>query len=231
MRPEIQHKWNISPRQAIAIQKDLASRVSRKNVLSRRDIRHIAGLDVAYTKKTNRCYAAVVVFDFIKREPVVSETAILPAPFPYIPGLLSFREIPPLVRVLDRVRVPIDLMVCDGQGIAHPRGIGLASHLGVIYDCPAIGCAKSLLFGIPEGELSEKAGSWIPIRHPKTGVIIASLVRTRDCCRPVIVSSGHKVSLPFERRLILDFCGGYRIPEITRQPHLLSNEIYRADTC
>ncbi|MCD6385030.1 endonuclease V [Candidatus Sumerlaeota bacterium] len=229
MKLKLKHRWDLLPGEAIRLQAELAGRVSRKSTLRWKDIKLVAGVDVSYSRQTGKSYAGVVVFDFARKEPVETFTASLPTTYPYIPGLLSFREAPAVIAALDKISLPIDVLVCEGQGIAHPRGIGLATHLGIIYDIPTIGCAKSILFGEPAGELPLRAGSYVNLLHPDQKKILGYIVRTKDACRPVVVSPGHKISLPLARRVILQFCGKYRLPEIIRQPHILSHSLYKAD--
>ena len=181
--------------------------------------------DVSYSPITCKSYAAVVVFDFKSREPVEEATAIVTTGYPYVPVLLSFREIPPLIKALGKIKTPPDLLVCDGQGIAHQRGMGLATHLGLIFDTPSIGCAKSILIGEPAEERALEKGSSVRLLHPKTGKTVGMLLRTKRNCRPMVISIGHKVSLAFAKKVVLYFSDKYRVPEITRQAHLLSNVI------
>lgn len=223
MEPKIKHRWDLTPKEAMELQRELARAVSLKDVLRWQDIKIVAGVDVAYSKISGKSYAAVVVFDFNHKEPIARATAIRRTDYPYIPGLLSFREAPAIISALRKIKLQVDLLVCDGQGIAHPRACGLASHLGVLYDLPAIGCAKTILFGSPEKTLPDRAGSYVNLLHPTEKKIVASLLRTKDRCRPIIVSPGHKISLSLARRIILHFCDKYRLPEILRQPHLISN--------
>lgn len=230
MRPKIEHRWDLLPGEAIKLQSELAKRVSQKPAIRWEDIQYVAGVDVSYSRQTGRSYVAVVVFDFQRREPAEIVTASLTTTYPYIPGLLSFREAPAVITALEKITLPIDILVCEGQGIAHPRGVGLATHIGIIYDIPSIGCAKNILFGNPADELPLKAGAYVNLLHPEKKKIIGSLVRTKDACKPIVVSVGHKITLSLARRVILHFCGKYRLPEIIRQPHLLSHSLFKTDT-
>lgn len=225
MEPKIKHHWDLTPSAAIKLQLEMAKQVSLKNSLRWEDINLVAGIDVAYSRISARSYAAVVVFDFKRREPIATSTSILQTTFPYVPGLLSFREAPAVIAALRNLKLNPDIIVCDGQGIAHPRGFGLASHLGVIFDLPAIGCAKTILFGVPEKTSSSTAKTCTKLLHPVTKTTIGCLLRTTLNRQPVVVSAGHKITLSMACRIIRHFCGKYRIPEIVRQPHLLSTHL------
>jgi len=145
-------------------------------------------------------------------------------PFPYVPGLLSFRECPAVLQAWEKLQLKPDCLMCDGQGIAHPRRLGIASHLGLWLDMPSIGCAKSLLVGSYQ-ELGEKRGSMAPLMHRKEQVGV--VLRTKDRVAPVFVSQGHKISLQQAVELVLACCTKYRLPEPTRQAHLSVNEVRR----
>jgi deoxyribonuclease V len=159
-------------------------------------------------------------------EEVERAYALVPLEFPYVPGLLSFREIPALLAALGKLRVLPDLLFCDGQGYAHPRRFGLAAHLGVWLDRPTIGCAKSILIG-EHGELGKKAGSWVELVDPKNGERIGAAVRTRDGVKPVYVSPGNRVSLETAIRLTQAVSGGFRIPRPTRDADHFASSIKR----
>ncbi|MCX7765528.1 MAG: endonuclease V [Candidatus Sumerlaeia bacterium] len=229
MEPKIKHRWDLTPSEALKLQVELAKQVSVKSVLRWEEIKLVAGIDVAYSRISAKSYAAVIVFDFKRREPIVSSTAILQTNFPYLPGLLSFRESPAVISALRSLKLTPDIIVCDGQGIAHPRGFGLASHLGVIYDLPAIGCAKTILFGVPEKVSGTPTKTCIKLLHPVSKNTIGCLLRSTVNRQPVVISAGHKISLSLACRIIRHFCGKYRIPEIIRQPHLLSTYLRMQD--
>jgi deoxyribonuclease V len=153
--------------------------------------------------------------------------AVLPLRFPYIPGLLSFREIPVLLAALGKLKDLPDVLFCDGQGVAHPKRLGLAAHLGVILDRPTVGCAKSLLIGT-HGVLPEGAGNWVPLRDEKAGgECIGAALRTRTGVNPVFVSQGDRVSLETAIRLTLAVSDGYRIPRPTRDADRFAGETKR----
>ncbi|MBU1701810.1 MAG: deoxyribonuclease V [Candidatus Eisenbacteria bacterium] len=218
MKPRFAHPWNLSTPEAVKIQERLRQEVSLEGSL-KGDSFLVAGLDVAtnghrfHSAAGEILYAAVVLLDWPSGEMLEEVYASLGARFPYIPGLLSFREIPVLQQALEQLsRIP-DLIVCDGQGIAHPRRFGLACHLGVLYDIPSLGIAKSLLCGAVR-EPDRRRGGHSPIRLGTETVGYA--VRTRDNVRPVYVSPGHRLSLQESLRLTLALHGGFRIPRPTR---------------
>ena len=206
-------------------------------------IRLVAGLDASFVlvgsqalqkgnrwgvlRDANRAIGCAVLYRYPEMEEVTRETAILPLRFPYIPGLLSFREIPVLLAALAKLKSMPDLIYCDGQGYAHPRRLGIASHLGVLLDRPTIGCAKSLLIGSHK-MLGEKAGSWVPLVDRKDGgERIGAVLRTRDSVRPIYVSQGHRISLETAIRFTRDVCDGYRIPRPTRDADHFAGETKR----
>lgn len=210
-RPRPIHSWDVTPARAIAIQKDLASRVS--DVPPERSPRLIGGLDAAFTPDGKRCVAAAVIWDMAERRVVEERTASAPLRFPYVPGLLSFREAPALLAVLEKVNLVPDALMCDGQGLAHPRRFGIASHMGLLTGLPSIGCAKSVLVGefrMP----GAKRGCGTPLMHK--GERVGTVLRTRDGVKPVFVSIGHRMDLRTAERIVLACGGGFRLPEPTR---------------
>lgn len=212
MIPVITHPWNLSEAEAIALQQQLALQVVKENQLPA--IRFVAGTDVAYDEQSDKLFAAVVVLDAESLEVVETSVAEDRAQFPYIPGLFSFRELPPLAKALEKLHTSPDLIVCDGQGVAHPRRLGLASHLGILFDLPTIGCGKTRLLGEAE-ELGVKRGSYSPLVDD--GEVIGSVLRTQDQVKPVYVSVGHRISLATACNWILKLAPHYRLPETTRQ--------------
>jgi deoxyribonuclease V len=190
----------------------------------------VAGADIAYSKSTNQLFAAVVVLRFSAQESrgepetVETQTGSGRATFPYIPGLLSFREIPVLAEVFRRVKSEPDVLMLDGQGTAHPRGFGLACHMGVLLDRPSIGCAKSRLCG-EHRAVPRRAGARAPLLLE--GQEIGTVVRTRTGIKPVFVSPGHKMDTDTAVRIALRCCTRYRVPEPTRRAHLMVNELKR----
>lgn len=215
------HRWDLEYRGAIALQTEFAARV-RLRPLSLRKIRRVAGADIAVGEGIG--VAAVVVMDFPSLEFLEVRVAAAALSFPYIPGLLSFREIPVLAECLRQVDTPFDVLLCDGQGIAHPRRFGLASHLGVLLRKPTIGCAKSLLVGTFH-EVGLDRGSYSPIRHEEK--CVGSALRTQDGVKPVYVSPGHLVDHASSRRIVLACAPRYRIPEPTRQADRAAGEAKR----
>jgi deoxyribonuclease V len=195
-----------SPSEAIEIQKKLRDQVVRKGSLRPRIV---AGADVSYKGDVARA-VFVVMRDLELLEKVVVDERV---PFPYIPGLLSFREIPPLLSAWKQVRTRPDVIIVDGQGIAHPRRLGIASHLGLVLDVPTIGCAKSRLCGEHEEPPPER-GSWSPLVHK--GEQVGAALRTRDGCNVVYVSTGHRIGLQSAISVVLACAPRYRLPEPQR---------------
>jgi deoxyribonuclease V len=215
-----QHAWDVSETDAIALQRQLASRVVTDTPLP--SFEFVAGADISYNKHSSQVYAGVVVirvadFTVVERQGIAAE-----APFPYIPGLLSFREAPVVLQAFAKVASRVDVVMCDGQGTAHPRRFGLACHLGLWLDVPCLGCAKSRLTG-SHAELAPEAGAHTPLLS--RGRTIGAVVRTRTRTNPVYVSPGHKIDLASAIGVTLATCHGYRIPEPTRQAHLFVNEL------
>jgi deoxyribonuclease V len=215
---KLRHSWNLTPRAAIALQQRLRSKVVR---LGRpRQVRTVAGTDVGFARGGGVAHAAVAVLSFPQLELVDHAVARQPVRFPYVPGLLSFREIPALLTALDRLRVKPDLILCDGQGFAHPRRFGIACHLGVICGVPTIGVAKSRLIG-EHSEPMQRRGAWVPLRDK--GETIGAVLRTRAGTRPIYVSIGHRVSLAVAVRYAMACTTRFRLPETTRWAHRLAS--------
>ncbi len=233
------HAWRVAPERARAIQEELRKEWEGADRLP--EIRTVAGLDAAFVltgsqalkkrpslwnilREANRAIGCVVVFRFPAMEEVERASAVVPLHFPYIPGLLSFREIPALLAALRKLRELPDLLFCDGQGYAHPRRLGLACHLGVLLDRATIGCAKSLLVGT-HAELGEEAGSWAPLVDERAkGERIGAVLRTRKGVQPVYVSQGHRVSLETAIQLTFEVADGVRIPKPTRVADAFASE-------
>jgi deoxyribonuclease V len=214
------HPWNVTYKEAVEIQQRLRHRVILKGVGKK--VKYIAGLDVSYAKGADTVWAGAVVLNFsslVKTEERWSQKRIS---FPYIPGLLSFREIPALLDVLGKLEVEPDLILCDGQGIAHPRGLGLASHLGILLNKPTLGCAKTKLVG-EFNPVGEQRGDYAYLTYQDR--VIGAVVRTRPGVKPVYVSPGYGVLLKECIRFVLETCSVYRIPEPIRQAHILVNSI------
>ncbi|MBN2333793.1 MAG: endonuclease V [Deltaproteobacteria bacterium] len=210
------HSWQLSPTEAVEVQRHLREQV----VIADRfpwPLGTVAGADISYDQRTGMLFAAVLTFSY----PGLTLLSVCQhqakSQFPYLPGLLSFREGPLLAAILSRLSVLPDLLVSDGQGIAHPRGLGLASHLGILFDLPTIGCAKKRLVGTYRMP-GEKKGSMVPLMGVDNRQI-GMVVRTRDRVKPVFVSPGHRISVATAAALILQLTGCYRLPEVTRQAH------------
>ena len=206
------HSWNVMPEEARRLQNELRTQVVGTDRFG--TINTVAGVDIGLKKDI--ALASVVVLNFPELRIVDSVVTESPVRFPYIPGLLSFREIPPLLTAFDQLQTEPDLVIVDGQGIAHPRRFGLASHLGLILDKPTIGCAKSRLWGRYEEPESEQ-GSYTYLMDKEE--VIGAAVRTRRNVRVVYVSIGHRISLDSARTWTLACCRGYRLPETTRYAH------------
>jgi deoxyribonuclease V len=205
------HPWDVTPVEARAIQNDLRPHVVRKNGLD--SVEHVAGIDVGFEEAGTVTSAAVVILSFPSLELEEQVIARRPTRFPYVPGLLSFREVPTVLDALTRLSVRPDLLLCDGQGIAHPRRFGIASHCGVLTDWPSIGVAKSLLTGF-HAEVPEARGAWVPIKQRDE--IIGAVLRTRVKVKPVYISIGHKISLDSAIDYVMRCTTRYRLPETTR---------------
>jgi deoxyribonuclease V len=214
----IRHSWNITPRAAVALQHRLRSRVIRLGMPRR--IRHVAGVDVGFERGGSVTRAAVAVLTFPGLELVDHAVARLPTRFPYVPGLLSFREVPALLAALARLRIPPDVILCDGHGLAHPRRFGIASHLGVYCGIPTVGVAKSRLTG-EHGSPPQRRGAWVPLRD--RGETIGAVLRSKANTSPIYVSIGHRVSLPAAVRLVMACTMRFRLPETTRWAHRLAS--------
>jgi deoxyribonuclease V len=217
------HSWDLTPTEAVALQRELAGRIDTRSPLTGCEL--VAGADVSYNRFSPVFYAAVVVVRVSDGAIVETQSAVRETPFPYVPGLLTFREGPVLLEVFAKLKTRPDAVIFDGAGYAHPRRFGLACHLGVWLDVPSIGCAKSILVGKVRAP-GKKPGSRAPLKDGKE--IIGSAVRTKHGIKPVYVSVGHKIDLASAVRLTLECCRGYRLPEPTRQAHRQVNELRRS---
>ncbi len=213
------HGWALAPAEARALQERLAGLVVREDRLG--PVRRVAGVDVGFEAGGRLTRAAVAVLSWPGLELVDQAVARRPTSFPYVPGLLSFREIPAVLEALEALRGPDpDLLLCDGQGLAHPRRFGLACHLGVLLDRPAIGVAKSRLLG-EHGPVGPRKGDWAPLVD--RGEVVGAVLRTRAGVRPLYVSIGHRVSLPTAVAWTLRCTPRYRLPEPARAAHRLAS--------
>ncbi|MDD4457193.1 MAG: deoxyribonuclease V [Syntrophotalea acetylenica] len=214
------HGWCMTPRQAIALQKALAHRVCTESRLPQ-NLRHVAGVDVSFRRGDSLFHAAVVVVDLADMACVEAVCAAIEIRFPYVPGLLSFRELPVVLEAFRKLRSTPDAVLVDGQGIAHPRRLGLASHLGLWLGLPTVGCAKSRLCGEhpPPGR---GRGERVPL--VLDGTVVGTVLTTRDGIRPLYVSPGHMTDVPGAAELVLACTGRYRLPEPIRRAHQCANE-------
>ena len=216
------HRWDVTYREAVAIQGELQGRLILQDDGPPEPLRSVAGADISYDRGSDLFFAAVVLMRYPELTLIDEASHRARVSFPYIPGLLSFREGPPLIAAFAKLSQPPDFIIFDGQGIAHPRGIGLAAHLGLILDRPAIGCAKSRLVGV-HGPVGEKRGDWAGLIHQERQV--GAVLRTRDRIKPLFVSQGHRIGLGRAVALVLSCCRGYRIPEPIRRAHLAVNRL------
>jgi len=225
------HRWDVTYSEAAAIQEAL-----RGKLILRDDgqddglsdpVRSVAGADISYDRGSDLFFAAVVLMKYPELTLLEEAAVSARVSFPYIPGLLTFREGPPLIAAFAKLRNLPDVVLFDGQGIAHPRGIGLASHLGLLLDLPAIGCAKTRLVGFHE-MVGEKRGEWTKLIYQDRQV--GAVLRTRERIKPLFVSQGHRIGLPRAVELVLSCCRGYRVPEPVRRAHLTVNRLRMEQT-
>ncbi|HET9180313.1 MAG TPA: deoxyribonuclease V [Terriglobia bacterium] len=212
MRTVLRNRWKITPREAIQLQARLREHVVLEDTFNQ--IRYVAGADIAFDPATEEAFAGVIVYRFPSLEEVERRMARRRLQFPYVPGLLSFRETPILMAAFARLKTEPDLLLIDGHGRAHPRLFGIACHIGVLFDKPSIGCAKSLLVG-EAGEPGLKSGSTAALNYQ--GEIVGTALRTRDNTRPIFVTQGHRISLATAVKVVINCIDGYRIPRPTRE--------------
>lgn len=229
MLPTFQHAWDLAPSEAIALQKELSSRVAIGGSAPTPPFL-VAGCDASATgrwvRRTEEIVAGVLVFQYPGWELVDCAHVKRPAPFPYVPGLLSFREVPLYVEALSKLRLRPDLLLCDGQGIAHPRRFGLAAHLGLLFDLPSIGVAKSRLIGQHTAP-GWRRGSSRRLTH--RGQLVGRVLRTRDRVKPLFVSPGHRMGIEAAAEAVLRLTAGYRLPEPTRRADIWVGAIRRGE--
>lgn len=220
------HAWNLGIDEAKAKQRELAEKIVLEDRFD--EIRYIAGVDMAINELSGMARAAVVLFSFPDLAILEKHVYEEPVRMPYIPGLLSFRELPCVLGALEQLKQQPDLIMADGQGIAHPRRLGIASHLGLWIDTPTIGCAKSILVGKHE-PVGEAVGDWQPLLYSRQ--VIGAALRTREKVKPMYISQGHKISLESSIQYVLACGRGYRLPEPTRQADKLSKDnLWREST-
>lgn len=216
------HPFDISPAEAIRLQQALRARVRLAGDTG--EVSLVAGADASYAKGSDEIHAVVVALGYPDLTVVERVFASVETSFPYIPGLLTFREGAALLEAFRRLRSEPEVIFFDGQGIAHPRGLGIASHMGILLDRPTVGVAKSLLVGTA-GEPGAGRGSTAPVL--RDGETIGMAVRTKERTKPVYVSVGHRIDLQTAVDLVLATARGYRLPEPTRQAHLYANVVRR----
>ncbi len=218
MQFEPRHPWEVTPKQAIAIQQQLRKEVITEDRFG--ELRRVAGVDAGLEQNNTITRAAVAVLGLPDLQLLDSAIARLPTSFPYVPGLLSFREVPAVLEAIEQLSTPPDLLLCDGQGIAHPRRFGIASHLGVLTGIPSIGVAKTRLIGVHE-PVPDARGAWVPLWDQ--GEVIGAVLRTRRGVKPIYVSIGHCVSLETAIDYVMRCTTKYRLPETTRWAHRLAS--------
>lgn len=213
-----EHSWSLTPKEAIALQQQLRPFVRVEDDFG--EIRTVAGVDVGFEDSNTITRAAVAVLDFPSLTLRESSIARQPTRFPYVPGLLSFREIPAVLEALEQLNELPDMLLCDGQGIAHPRRLGIASHLGLLIDRPTIGVGKSRLIGTHE-EPGVVKGQWQPLidKDEEVGCVL----RSRTNVKPLYISPGHRVGLTSAREWVMRCLIKYRLPETTRWAHRLAS--------
>jgi deoxyribonuclease V len=214
------HSWNLTPMEAVELQRQLADQVDGRTPLTRCEL--VAGADISYERFSDVFYAGVVVVRVSDGAVIEKRAVVRKSAFPYVPGLLSFREAPAVLEAFADVEAAPDAVMLDGHGYAHPRRFGLACHVGLWLGIPCIGCAKSLLIGTYR-QPARRAGSLSPLKDKDE--VIGSVVRTKDGVKPVFITVGHKIDLASAVRVALQTTRGYRIPEPTRQAHLYVNQL------
>ncbi|MFQ5799693.1 MAG: deoxyribonuclease V [Bacteroidota bacterium] len=218
------HSWNVSPTEAVKIQQELRSKVITQKF--EKPVQYVAGADISFDKGSDIVYAGVVVLKYPELTEADRGLTVSRATFPYIPGLLSFRESPAVLEAWEYLHIEPDVLLIDGHGYAHPRRFGIACHLGLLLDIATIGCAKTVLVGKYE-DPDREAGSFRPLMHREE--VVGAALRTTKGVAPVFVTAGHLVDLQSAVKLALSCCRGYRIPEPTRQAHLLVNALRRGE--
>lgn len=208
------HRWDLTPTEAVALQRELAPQIDTATPLPLDALALVGGIDVSVKDNVSR--AAIVVLTYPALEVIEAVTASAPTPFPYIPGLLSFREGAVIISALRQLQHTPDVFIVDGQGIAHPRHIGIAAHIGLWIDVPTVGCGKTRLTGTHDPVPPEK-GAWSPLVH--RGAVIGAVLRTRENVAPVYISVGNRATLDTARELVMRCITRYRLPEPIRAAH------------
>lgn len=220
------HDWTLTPQQAVDLQRQLASQIVYNRPLDLSSVKLVAGVDVSVQPDAAgvpHSQAAVVVLTFPDLQIIETQLATIPTPFPYIPGLLSFREGPALEIVFKALAHEPDVLIFDGMGRAHPRRIGIASHLGLWLNKPTIGCGKTLLIGRFE-EPSQERGAWSPLTHHDE--VIGAALRTRASTKPVFISPGNLIDLPSSLEIAMACTGKYRLPVPIRAAHNAAGKMF-----
>jgi len=212
------HSWKVSPGEAIQLQNELKGKISLKKSFNK--VKIVAGADVSYYQ--NKMIAGVIVFEFPNLKVIERQFFISPINLPYIPGLLTFREGPSLLEALKKIKIEPDIILFDGQGIAHPRRMGIATHLGLFLDKPTIGCAKSRLSG-KYTSVGEKKGDYVLLKEGEE--VLGAVLRTRRKVKPIFVSPGHKIDLSNSIEIVLKCTEKYRLPIPVREAHFFVNQI------
>lgn len=207
-------QWELTPKQAVALQRELAERIVLQPLPSRFGV--LGAADISYLKSLNRLVAVVLTFRWPSLARLETVHIVAPIRFPYVPGLLSFREIPPVLEAIEQLADPPEVFLCDGQGIAHPRRLGLAAHLGLCLEVPTVGCAKSRLCGSHE-PLDLQRGNYAPLHLADE--IVGCVFCSRAGVKPLYISPGHLADVDTSRQLVERCLGRYRIPEPLRQAH------------
>ena len=221
----LRHAWDLTPTAAVALQRQLAAEV-RVEPLDVAAVRYVAGADLSANRMRGEIFVGVVIYDRVERTIVEAKGLATETQFPYVPGLLSFREVPPLLQVWETLERQPDVLLCDGQGYAHPRRLGLACHAGLVLDVPTVGCAKSRYIGThdePGPAPGDEATLW------DGDEVIGTVLRSRARCQPLYLSRGHRCRLSDAVALVKLCLAGYKLPEPTRQAHLLVNRLRRGE--
>jgi len=220
------HSWDVSVREATEIQKKLRDSIRLEKLKALPKI--IAGVDVSMNRFSNDLFAGIVILSFPELQEIETAFARHTTTFPYVPGFLSFREIPALLKAFEKLKIKPELLCVDGQGIAHPRRLGIATHLGLYLDIPSAGFAKSVLYGNGK-EPRPQAAAFEYLHDPTTDDIIGARVRTKLKCNPMIVSPGYRITVDESIDFALRMTRGYRIPEPTRRAHEAVNAFRRGE--
>lgn len=219
MKIHQRHAWDLTPKEAMALQLRLAAEIVCRDDFGA--IARVAGVDVGFEDNGSTTRAAVAVLAFPPLHLETTAIARLPTRYPYVPGLLSFREAPAVLAAMEQLKVLPDLLLCDGQGIAHPRRLGIASHIGLLLDLPAIGVAKTRLIGRHD-EVPDERGAWVPLKAGSE--TIGAVLRTRRGVKPLYISPGHRIGLESAIAWVMACLTRYRLPETTRWAHRLASK-------